>query len=122
MSIYRGFSTFNRVKKFRVTDESLIKQDLINHFNIKQGDKLMRPKFGTIIWNLLFEPLTEATKQVVIDDVKRVVSYDPRTSVDRVIVTEYEHGLQVEVELRYRQTDQVDTLKMQFDRESRSIR
>ena len=48
---YKGFSTNNRSKKFRVTDFELVKQDLINHFNIRKGEKLMNPNFGTIIWN-----------------------------------------------------------------------
>ena len=57
--IYKGFSTYNRNKKFSITDLDLIKQDLFNHFNIRRGEKLMNPNFGTIVWDLLFEPLTE---------------------------------------------------------------
>ena len=39
--LYKGFSTVNRYKKFRVTDIDLIKQDLINHFNIKKSEKVL---------------------------------------------------------------------------------
>ena len=45
---YRGFSTINQVKKFRLTDIELVKRDLINHFGIKKGQKLMNPEFGSI--------------------------------------------------------------------------
>jgi len=51
---YRGFSTINQIKKFRLTDVELVKRDLINHFSIKKGQKLMNPDFGSIIWNMLY--------------------------------------------------------------------
>lgn len=119
--LYKGFSTFNRVKKFRVVDEELIKQDLLNHFAIRKGEKLHNPNFGSIIWDMLFEPLTDGVRQAVIDDVKTIVGYDPRISVSKVYVTEYRHGIQIEVELLYVQTDQTDTLKMKFDRNTLTI-
>jgi phage baseplate assembly protein W len=55
----------NIFKKFRVTDAELVKQNLYNHFNVRKGEKLMQPNFGTIIWNMLFEPLTEETKAIL---------------------------------------------------------
>ena len=57
MSTYRGFSTLVNAKKYRLTDFELVKQDLINHFNIRKGEKLMKPDFGTVIWDMLFEPV-----------------------------------------------------------------
>ncbi len=59
MALYNGFSTLNGSKKFKLTDFELVKQDLQNHFGIRKGEKLMNPEFGTIIWDLLFEPLNE---------------------------------------------------------------
>jgi hypothetical protein len=64
MTIYRGFSTRLNAKKYSVTDFALAKQDMINHFEIRKGEKLMNPQFGSIIWDMLFEPLTEDTKQI----------------------------------------------------------
>jgi phage baseplate assembly protein W len=71
---YRGFSTVNQVKKFRLTDFELVKQDLINHFSIRKGEKLMNPNFGSIIWNMLYEPLTADVKSVLVEDVKKIVA------------------------------------------------
>jgi len=52
---YRGFSTVNQnTEGFALYDFELIKQDIINHFHIRQGEKLSDPTFGTIIWDLLF--------------------------------------------------------------------
>lgn len=120
-NFYRGFSTVGRNKKFRLTDLELVKQDLINHFHIRKGEKLMNPNFGTIIWNVLHEPLTEELKSVIIEDVNAVVSYDPRVAVDNVIITEYEQGLQLEIEVRYLQTNQLTQLLLQFDQQTNNL-
>ena len=121
MTLYRGFSTQNRSKKFRLTDFELARQDLINHFHIRKGEKPMNPNFGTIIWNVLFEPFTEEIRQAVVDDVRKIVNYDPRLSVEDVLIDEYDQGLQIEIELIYIATDQRQNLFLKFDRESRSM-
>jgi hypothetical protein len=114
-TLYKGFSTVNRYKKFRVTDIDLIKQDLINHFNIKKGEKVMQPDFGTIVWSLLFEPMTATVRQAIIDDVKSVVGYDPRTNLQNITINEYQNGIQIMVDLLYIPTNQLTALNLQFD-------
>lgn len=121
MITYRGFSTYNRFKKFRVTDFELAKQDLFNHFHIRKGEKLMNPNFGTIIWNILFEPFTEEVKSAIVDDINKIVKYDPRIEVDSVEVTQFDHGLQVNLSLTYIPTDQTGLMKMRFDQNSDSV-
>jgi phage baseplate assembly protein W len=118
MARYRGFSTIGRYKKFRAVDVDLIKQDLLNHFNIRRGEKLMNPTFGTIIWNCLFEPFTPEIRQTIIDDVARIVNYDPRTNAINVIVDEYDLGLQIEIELEYVGANKQDSLVVMFDRDA----
>ena len=120
-TFYRGFSTVGRNRKFRLTDIELVKRDILNHFHIRKGEKLMNPNFGTIIWNVLHEPLTDDLKSVITSDVKDVASYDPRVSVDNVIITEYDRGLQVELELRYLQTNQINLLNLRFDSQSNTL-
>lgn len=120
-NIYRGFSTYNRRKKYNLTDYALVRQDLFNHFNISKGEKLMNPDFGTIIWNMLFEPLTPEVKKAMIADVRRIVAYDPRIAVQNVILTEFDRGIQIEIELTYLVANQADTLTLQFDRDSMSL-
>ena len=71
--MYKGFSTVGRDKKFRLTDFELVKQDLLNHFQIRKGEKLMNPNFGTIIWNVLYDPFTEAVKSAIAADVKAML-------------------------------------------------
>jgi phage baseplate assembly protein W len=118
---YRGFNTINQFKKFRLTDVELIKRDLLNHFQIRKGEKLMNPEFGSIVWNLLFEPLDEETKQILQDDVKRVVSYDPRLSVDQVLIDQLDHGLQIQVSLTYLPNNTNTIMNLTFDGESNQV-
>ena len=112
---YKGFSTQSGGKNFRLTDFNLIKQDIVNHFNIRKGEKLMRPNFGTIIWNVLHEPFTEDLKSVITEDVKAIASYDPRVSFDNIIITEFDQGLQIELQLRYVLTNQTNVMLMNFN-------
>ena len=119
--MYRGFSTVGRTRNFRLTDFELVKQDLINHFYIRKGEKLMNPDFGTIIWNVVHEPLTEDLKSVIVTDIKAIASYDPRISIDNVVITEYDQGIQVELQLRYVQTNQTNLLNLQFDNQSNTL-
>ena len=118
MALYRGFSTVNRPKRFKVSDFELAKQDLYNHLHIRKGEKLMNPDFGTIIWGLLFEPLTETLKSAIQEDLKTIVSYDPRLQVNNLIISEFQQGIQVQIDLTFLTTDERSTMNLQFDRES----
>ncbi len=121
MATYRGFSTRSNVKKYVLTDFELAKQDLINYFNIRKGEKLMQPNFGTIIWDMLFEPLTEDSQQVITDDITKIASYDPRLVVSQVAVHQQGSGLMIELTLSYVPNDQVETMRLNFERDSRTL-
>jgi hypothetical protein len=120
-TMYKGFSTLVQNKKFRITDFELVRRDILNHFYIRKGEKLMNPSFGTIIWNVLHEPFTEDLKSVIQEDVKAIASYDPRVSFDNIVITEYDQGIQILLELRYLQTNQTSIMNMQFDNSSKTI-
>jgi phage baseplate assembly protein W len=117
MSTYRGFSTVTSTRKSRLVDFELAKQDLINHFHIKKGEKLHNPNFGTNLWSIVFDPLTPTTKQAIIDDINVIAGYDPRIQVNDVVVVEYEQGIQVELDLEYIPDNLSEVLKLQFDQD-----
>lgn len=121
MTTYSGFSTYNRRRKFKLTDFDLVCQDIFNHFSIRKGEKLMNPKFGTIIWDLLFEPFADTVRELITEDIKTIVNYDPRVVADNVTVTELDHGIQIELQLRYVLTNQSQPLRLQFDRNSKAL-
>lgn len=118
MQTYRGFSTLSQAKKFRLTDIELVKRDLLNHFQIKKGEKIMNPNFGSIIWNMLFEPLTDETKRIILDDVNTIIGYEPRVIANSVELTEQQYGLQIQIVLTYVPTNQTQSMSFSFDRES----
>jgi phage baseplate assembly protein W len=121
MATYRGFSTLVNKKKYSLEDYALAKQDLFNYFNTRKGSRLMNPNFGTIIWDMLFEPLDDDTQQIISDDVKRIVRYDPRLAVQSVSITEQTNGLQIQISLTYVPTDQSETFNLLFDQATRTM-
>lgn len=113
---YRGFSTVNNDSRNpALYDLTLIKQDLINHFHIRKGEKLENPEFGTIIWEMLFEPLTEQAKQLIVNDVTEIVNTDPRTKPVQIIVTQKDQGIQIEITLIYLPYNIQENLQFSFD-------
>jgi len=113
---YRGISTVNPNNSNPVLyDIALIKQDIINHFHIRQGEKLSDPTFGTIIWDVLFEPLTPSLKDAISQNITRIVSSDPRVKVKKIIVDQYESGIQIEIELEYLLYNISEAMKFTFD-------
>tara|TARA_B100000927_G_C16258096_1_gene386323 strand:- start:131 stop:565 length:435 start_codon:yes stop_codon:yes gene_type:complete len=115
---YRGFSTVNPENtSFQQYDLSLIKQDLLNHFNIRQGEKVGDPTFGCIIWDALYEPLTLELKEAITRNVTNIVNFDPRTRASAVSVTEFEKGLQIECTLTYLTYNISENLRLQFDKD-----
>ena len=116
---YKGISTANpNNTSFTLHDIALIKQDIINHFHISQGEKLENPEFGTIIWDAIHEPLTDDLKEAIGKNVTDIVNYDPRVQVNDVVVTAYECGLQVECDLTYLPYNITESMRMKFDEEA----
>jgi phage baseplate assembly protein W len=99
-------------------DFELIKQDLLNHFYTRQGERLMNPTFGTIIWDLLFEPLTEHVKNLILQNVNEIINYDPRIRAENVIVTQYESGIQIQCSLTYMPYNMTQSMQLRFDQEN----
>jgi phage baseplate assembly protein W len=114
--LYKGFSTVSAsTENFGLYDLELIKQDILNHFHIRQGERLMLPTFGTIIWDLLFEPLTNQVKTMIIQNVTEIINYDPRVKAEGVIVTQYESGIQIECVLTYMPYNISQAMQYKFD-------
>jgi phage baseplate assembly protein W len=113
---YRGFSSLSTdAESFVLYDLALIKQDIINHFHIRQGERLMNPEFGTIIWDVIFEPLTDNLKDLILKNVETIINYDPRVKADNLIVTSYESGIQIECSLTYLPYNISEALRFRFD-------
>lgn len=87
-NLYRGYNSwkFDEEKIFKLKDIELVKSDLINHIFTKKGSRVMMPKFGTIISEMVFEPLTESTIDIVYNELEYVFNYDPRVKTQSLTV------------------------------------
>ena len=114
--MFSGFSTQGRTfKDSKLYDIELVKQDLLNHFNIRKGEKLENPDFGTLIWEYLFDPLDDDTRNLVLAEVEAVIAYDPRVQLDSLEVNDFEHGLQIKIGLIYVYYGIGENLNLLFD-------
>lgn len=113
---YKGFSTVNpNTENYNLFDYELIKQDLFNHFYTRQGERLMNPTYGTIIWDILFEPLTPQVKDLITQNVNTIINYDPRLQAENVIVSSYDSGIQIQCTLRFLPYNLQQSLQLRFD-------
>jgi len=116
---YKGISTVNKENSsFNLYDIALIKQDIINHFHIRVGEKLENPGFGTIIWDVLFEPMTEALRDAIADNVTKIINHDPRVQVEQVTVDTYESGIMIECTLTYLPYNISESMRLKFDEDN----
>jgi phage baseplate assembly protein W len=114
---YVGYSSVNAdLLGTKLYDFDIIKQDIINQFNTRKGERVMNPGFGTIIWDLIFEPFTDDVKQALSDDISRVCNSDPRAVPIQIDINEQEYGMLLEITLKYTDTDQTANMRLEFDK------
>ena len=81
----------------------------------------MRPEVGTRIWGWLFEPFTEELRENVINEVRNVVSADPRLELDSIEVLEYDYGLGLKITVTYIKENLVEELLVEFNKETNEV-
>ena len=81
--LYKGYSSFEfeRIGSFRIEDVELIKLDLLNHIFTRRGERVFMPRFGTIIPDLVFEPMDEDTVDTLESELLLVFDFDPRVEL-----------------------------------------
>ena len=115
---YKGFSTVAGVKSNQLYDIDLIKQDLTNHFYTRKGERVMNPNFGSIIWDMLYEPLDEHNKELIVEDCQVVINSDPGVQLIDTNVIESENGLRLDIGINVLPYNQQATMQLQFERET----
>lgn len=117
-SLFVGFSTqeIQGRRGWTFTDIELVKRDLMNHFLTRRGERVMFPTYGSIIWELLFEPFTESIRQAIIDDATRIINLDSRVEINDINVRVSENGILVAFELLFVPWNSVGTFSVDFDR------
>lgn len=119
MPTFIGFNTQNQFKKFTLVDGELIKRDLLNAFNITQGQLPGRPSYGTTLWDFLFESQDQTTMAAILREVQRVAGGDPRVYLSDVNVYPQENGVLIELEVQFVPNTDAQLLSVFFDQQQR---
>ena len=73
---------------FKLYDLDLAKRDLLNELYTRKGERLMSPTFGYVIWDVLFDPLSSDTIDIIKEDTLRIVTKDPRLELRQLDIRE----------------------------------
>lgn len=119
MSTFIGFNTIGQNKKFTAVDFDLIKIDLLNAFNIRQGELVGRPGYGTVIWNYLFENQTAETQSLITQEIQRVCAGDPRVYISGIQVFPQQNGLLIQLGIAVVPSTNAQLLSVFFDQQQR---
>ena len=115
---FKGFSSRADKKNFKLYDFEVAKQDLNNRLSIRKGERVENPEFGTIIYDAIFEPFTEALKEAIIDDVTANLNADPRINTEEILVTEADKGIAIQATITYVPLNITEKLRFNFDENS----
>jgi phage baseplate assembly protein W len=107
--------SINAGRKYRLLDEQLVVNDFINALNIRQGEKVGQPGYGTTLWSFVFEPNTADVQFQLETEIKRVAGLDPRMNLNYVKAFPQENGILLEVEFAITPFNNANTLSVFFD-------
>ena len=99
-------------------DQQLVIQDLVNALNIKRGQKVGQPEYGTSIWDFVFEPNTEDVQFALENEIRRVISLDPRIILNFVKAYPKENGILIETEIAINPFNQATFLNVFFNNQT----
>jgi phage baseplate assembly protein W len=104
---YKGFSStdISNVNS-KLYDLDIIRQDLINQFKTRKGERLMNPTFGTIIWDILMEPMTDDIYDLLSQDITKICNSDPRITPTQLNINEFDGGYLIEISVQLVGTNQ----------------
>ena len=113
--IYKGYSSheFPKTGSFKINDRELVKLDIMNHLFTPPGSRVMMPTYGTIIPQLVFEPMTLDLDDIIAEEIERVIDSDPRVElIELNVVPDYENlTITAAVVLRFIELNEVDALE-----------
>ena len=109
-ALYRGFSSVaNTGINTGLFDIDLVQQDLLNQFNTRLGERRMRPNYGSVIHDLLFDLSDSRTEALIVQDAERIILGDPRV---RLLTMESavdldNHSIRLDIKLKVLEFDMI---------------
>ena len=117
-SSFKGFSSVDSsIKKTNWTDLDLIKRDLVNAFYTRVGERVMNPTFGCIIWDLLYEPMTDLNVQAIESNCLDIVAADGRVTAQDFNLIQLDNSIQLGISLYYAPLNLVDQFTINFNQD-----
>lgn len=117
-----GFNTVDQPNPpYNLNNIELVKRDILNTFATPMGARVMLPNFGTRIYDFLFDPFDEFTKNSIIADAVNVIQSEPRVELVSIDVYQEDQALNVIMVLLFKPESITDNLFVTFslkDRES----
>ena len=118
MPLFAGFSTKNKKAiNHELTDKDLIIEDLMNNIMTRKGERVMLPNYGSIIHEMLFEPLTSETIELIEEDLTEIIKDDPRCNFISIDVTDSDHTISATVRLEILPSKESVELSIDLERE-----
>jgi len=120
MAIFYGFNTIDEGRKFRLEDRDLLIRDLLNSLMIRKGEKLHKPNYGTTIWSLLFENLTDETVEEIEKETQRTIEQDPRMKIENIAIYARDNGILLEISVFFVSIPEAQLLNVFLNPDSNS--
>lgn len=112
-----GFSTVeNNKAPYTLTGSELVKRDLLNELYTRKGERVMNPRFGSIIWDLLMEPSSAKLQKEVEADIEGIFKKDPRVKLTKINVLVLDHSIRADVDFMFLPLNNPDTLYVEYIR------
>ena len=112
---FKGFSSRAEKQNFKLYDFECAKQDLINRLSVRKGERVENPQFGTIIYDVLFEPFTDVLKEQITEDISQNLNADPRIATEEILVSQADKGIAIQATIKYVPLNIVEKLRFAFD-------
>jgi phage baseplate assembly protein W len=119
MATFIGYSTINQYKKFTLTDGELVKRDLLNAFNIRQGTLPGRPGYGSTLLDYVFENQDTTTERAILAEIQKIAGGDPRIYISDANYYPQENGALIEIQVQIVPSTDVERLNIFFNQETR---
>lgn len=117
-ALYRGFSTaeFQKSRSFGLTNQELVKRDLLNYIYTIPGERPHMPDFGTRIPLLTFELLDDITLNIIREDLKKAIAADPRLELIDLVVLAIpdSNAIVAALDVRYLELNVTETIRLDF--------
>lgn len=120
MATFIGYNTIGDNKNFVMTGNQLVLRDLLNAFNIRQGEVVGLPGYGTILWNYVFESQTADTERAIFNEIQRVCAQDPRIFLNDAQLFPQLNGLLVQLQVTVVPSTEAIMLNLFLNQESRT--